>query len=567
MKKILKMMLLLTLAAALMMSTIACTGGSSSSGSANTNTTAGGDGAADAGVTENMQSIVRFGRDWPTYYDPAVGTSYTCSIAQTNIYDALVIPEGDQMIPHVATDWEISDDGLTYTFHLRDDVKFHSGNILKASDVVYSMKRLLTIGQGPAYLYTSFVSDFWADNDTTFVVKLSSPYGPFLNTLARFFIVEEAVVSQHYDMSKDTYGEFGDYGTNWMLINDAGSGPYKTYEFKLEEYLIGEKFDDYFLGWEEDAPQYFKISNMADAVAQKTAFANQELEITNETLPQETYAELEKMGAKIALKAGTGTWSMLINTKIAPTDDENFRKAMAYAFDYDTMCDVIFPSSTKVTGPVANGLFGKNTDLEGYSYNLDKAKEYLEKSKYAGDPASWVVTMSWCAEVPEQEKISLMYQASLAQLGIKLEITKKPFASMSADAQTIETTPNTSIVQWSPDYFEAGSVFKTRYHSDSTGTWEQMEWLLDSDLDAKIDDALGTSDRAEREAKYKEIEAYIYDLCPTIWMGSNSSLMAVQPYVEWDVLTASEEGKTLLQIPGYDMYFHDMKVHVDQRTK
>ena len=266
-------------------------------------------------------------------------------------------------------------------------------------------------------------------------------------------------------------------------------------------------------------------------------------------------------------RTGTGAWSILINTKAAPTDDVNFRKALAYAFDYDTMQNVIFPSSEKMTGPVADGIFGKNEELEGYYYDLEKAKEYLEKSKYAGDPSAWVVTMSWCAEIPEQEKLSLMFQASLEQLGIKLEITKKPFAAMTADAQTIETTPNTSIVQWSPDYFEAGSVFKSRYHSDSAGTWEQMEWLLDEKLDAMIDDALITMDAAEREAKYQEIEAYIVDLCPTIWMGTNGAKIAVQPYVEWDILDASNAGRPCPSIVGYDIYFRNMKVHTDQRTK
>lgn len=525
---------------------------------------------ANAGVSADMESIVRFGRDWPTYYDPAVGSSYTCSIAQTSIYDALVYfdNETSTVVPHVAESWDISEDGMTYTFYLRDDVKFHSGNILKASDAEYSMKRLLKIGQGPAYLYTSYVADCYAEGDNIFVVKLSHPFAPFINALPRFFIVEQALVEANYDMSVTTYNEFGDYGTNWLLTHDAGSGPYKTYEFMLEEYIIGERFEDYFLGWEGDfakAPQYFKMSNMADPVAQRTAFANQELEVSSDVLPQETYNELAAMGASIVNKTGIGCWSILMNTKIAPTDDVNFRKALAYAFDYDTMHNVIFPSSERMTGPVADGFFGKNEELEGYSFDLEKAKEYIAKSKYANDPSAWVITMSWCAEIPEQEKLSLMFQAALEQIGVKLEITKKPFSAMSADAQTIETTPNTSIVQWSPDYFEAGSVFKTRYHSDSAGTWEQMEWLLDDKLDAMIDDALCTIDDAQREAKYKEIEAYIVDLCPTIWMGSNGCLIAVQPYVDWDLLDTSNEGKACPSIVGYDINFRNMRINLEKK--
>ena len=514
----------------------------------------------------DMESIIRYGIDWPTYYDPAVGSSGSCQIAQVNIYDPLVFPNIDSTVkPHVATGWTASGDGLTYTFKIRKDIKFHSGNYLKASDVAFSMNRLLTIGEGASHLYKEVVSDCSATDGETFVMKLNHPYGPFVTTLTRLFVVEEALVMQHLDKSVNTYGEYGDYGKTWLLTHDAGSGPYKTKEFKLEEYLLGEQFPDYFLGWAKDAPKYFMMSNMIDPVAQRTAFANKELEISSNLLPQETYAELEKMGGRIAKTPSAGTWSIYLNTKTAPTDDVYFRKALAHAFDYNTLTTSIFPGRATVTGPVNSSLFGKNRELSGYKYDLQKAREMLAQSKYANEPGKWVVSMAWCAEVPEQEKISLMFQATLKELGITLEITKTPFSVMTAHAQTIETTPNASIVQWSPNFFEAGDVFKSRYHSDATGSWEQMEWMLDKKLDAMIDDSLGTVDNKERERKYQEIEAYIYDLCPTVWMCSNDAKFAVQPYVEWPMLTYSQQGTKALLPSGYNMYFHDCKVFVDKR--
>ncbi len=515
---------------------------------------------------DDMESIIRFGRDWPTYYDPGVGSSYTCQVAHANIYDPLVFPNIDGTVkPHVATEWSASDDGLTYTFKIRQDIKFHSGNLLKASDVAFSMNRLLTIGEGFSHLYHGVIKDCHAPDDETVIMELNYTFGPFVSSLVRFYVVEEALVMDHIDKSVDTYGEYGDYGKTWMLTHDAGSGPYKTKEFKLEEYLIGEQFEDYFLGWEENAPKYFMLSNMNDPVAQRTAFANKELEISGDSLPQETYAELENMGGIIARKAASGGWNMSLNTKQAPTDCVYFRKALAYAFDYDTLTKTILPGSVPATGPVASVLFGKNHDLPGYNYDLEKAREMLSKSKYADDPDKWFVSMAWCAEVPEQEKMSLMFQASLKELGITLEITKTPFSVMTANAQTIETTPNASIVLWSPSFLEAGDVFRSRYHSDSTGSWEQMEWLLDEELDKMIDEALSTVDSDERESKYQEIEAYIFDLCPTIWMCRSDARLAVQPYVEWPILTYYQEGIPALVPGGFDLYFRNCKVFVDKK--
>ncbi len=154
---------------------------------------------------DEMASIIHFGRDWPTYYDPGVGSSYTCQVSHANIYDPLVFPNIDGTVdPHVATSWEATEDGLTYTFKIRQDIKFHSGNLLKASDVAFSMNRLLTIGEGFSHLYTGVVEECYATDDETVVMKLASTFGPFVSTLTRFFILEESAVREHIDTSVDT---------------------------------------------------------------------------------------------------------------------------------------------------------------------------------------------------------------------------------------------------------------------------------------------------------------------------------------------------------------------------
>lgn len=561
---------LLSLLLAVLLLLAACgTGGNAANNTNNTNNTAGtgsstASAAGGAATGDMSQSIIRTTEDWPTYYDPAVGSSYSCSSTQVNVYSPLVFPQADGSIaPHVATEWDISDDGLTYTFKIREDVPFHSGNMLKASDVAYSMNRMLEIGEGYAYLYVGLVEECTAPDDTTVVMKLNQPFGPFIDTLVRLMVVEEALVTEHYDTSVATYGDKGDYGKTWMLTNDAGSGPYKTKEFKLDEYFLGERFDDYFLGWEENAPQYFQISNMTDPVAVRTAMSNGELEITDELQPYENYVTMDSFdGVDVAAYESGNMCQLMLNTKVAPTDDIHFRKALAYAFDYETVVNSIYPGAGICHGPVASVIPGADTSIPSYGYNLDKAKEELAQSPYANDPSMMKITLSWCAEVPEQEKISLLIQSNLKELGIEVEISKKPFGSMIADAQTVETTPNASIVNFSPSYFEAGSVLKTRYHSSSTGSWEQMEWVQDPTLDAMIEAALSTQDRDERFAQYAEIQQYIYDLCPTVWMFNWIERRAVQSaYVDWEVLDAIESGTPYLMPIGYPFYAHDMKVN------
>ena len=516
----------------------------------------------------DMSSIIRMTEDWPTYFDPSVGSDFSDDITIVNLYDPLVFPQTDGLVgPHIAKSWQVSADNLTYTFTIRDDVKFHDGNIMKASDVAFSMNRMLAIGEGYAYLYKGIVKDAVAKEDTTVVMTLEKPFGPFITSLIRFMIVEEKLVMEHLDKSSTSYGKYGDYGKQWLLTHDAGSGSYFVKDVKLEEYVLGEWFPDYFLGWETNAPKYFKLSGAIEPVSVRTAVANKELEITDEIQPLENYNTMATFAGVsiVAYESGTNM-NLCLNTKKAPTDDIHFRKAMAYAFDYDTVLKNIYPGAKRSLGPVAGIVPGANRDLVPYTYNLDKAKAELALSKYATDQSKWDITMSWCAEVPEEEKIALLFQANVAALGIKVEITKKPFGSMIADAQTVETTPNVSVVNEAPSYFEAGATLKTRYSSSSCGTWEQMEWLQSPAIDALIEDALSTTDRVKRFDKYKKIQVVINDLCPTIWVLDAIEKRACQTgYVDWNPYLFLKEGKTFVYPMGYSLYVHDMKVYPDKR--
>jgi len=565
-KKILSTILV---AGMLLSALTACTQGGNSApknetpvNSTNTNTEANNSSAGE------MDSIVRMTSDWPTYMDPGVGSDFSDSITMINVYDPLVFPQTDGTVaPHIASEWQISEDGMTYTFKIRDDVKFHSGNLLKASDVAFSMNRMLTIGEGYAYLYKGVVKEAVATDDTTVVMSLEKPFGPFIASLIRFMIVEEKTVMDNLDKTVTTYGEFGDYGKTYLLTKDAGSGPYFAKDVKLEAYILGEQFPDYFLGWEENAPKYFKLSGAIDPVAVRTAMSNKEQEITDEIQPLENYNTMDGFDGVdlVAYESGTNM-NLCLNNKKAPTDDIHFRKAMAYAFDYDTVLEQIYPGAKRSHGTVPGVVPGANPDVVPYEYNLEKAKEELALSKYANDPAMMNITLTWCAEVPEQEKIALLLQANMAELGINVEITKKPFGAMIADAQTVETTANASLVNTAPSYFEAGAMLKTRYHSSSTGTWEQMEWLQDPKLDAMIEDALATIDRDERFAKYADIQVYINELCPTMWLFDWIEKRAVQTgYVDWAPYLMLQKGEKFVYPMGYSLYVRDMKVYTEKR--
>ncbi|MBW2034453.1 MAG: ABC transporter substrate-binding protein [Deltaproteobacteria bacterium] len=533
---------------------------------------------AASAAEHNPESIVRWCEDWPTYIDPAVGTDFSDTMAIVQLYDTLIFPNLDGSVrPHVAEKWDISDDFLTYTFYLRKGVKFHNGDELTAEDVVFSTERLFDIGEGFAYILQTKdaqgkiiagIESVKAIDDYTVEFKLARPFGPFVPALVRLYILNKSQVMKNIDKSNAMYGEMGDYGKKWLLTNDAGSGPYKVKEMKMEESLLGEKFDDYWDGWEEGAPDFFKEFAFPGEVAIRTMMKNQELEITSETLPMEAYAALREIpGVETIAYLSTHNLQIMLNTRVPPTDDIHFRKALSWAMDYDVVVNDIWPYYVQSVGPVPQTLPGHNKDVLQYSYNLEKAKEEMAKSAYAGKE-NIPFTLSWCAEVPDEEKVALLFQVNAAEIGIDVEIFKKPFGLMIDDAQTVKTTPNGSVVYVAAHYNEAGSMLDTRYHSKSQGTWEQCEWLGSPNIDTAIEVALATVDEDERFKEYAEIQNTLVDLAPTIWLADQALEFGYQAdYLVWPLAERVKAGKSSSPPMGYSFYVRDMKILVEKKAE
>jgi peptide/nickel transport system substrate-binding protein len=533
---------------------------------------------AASAAEHNPESIVRWCEDWPTYIDPAVGTDFSDTMAIVQLYDTLIFPNLDGSIrPHLAEKWDISDDFLTYTFHLREGVKFHNGDELTAEDVVFSTERLFNIGEGFAYILQTKdaqgniiagIKSVKAIDDYTVEFKLARPFGPFVPALVRLYILNKSQVMENIDKSDTTYGEMGDYGKKWLLTNDAGSGPYEVKEMKMEEHLLGEKFDDYWDGWEEGAPDFFREFAFPGEVAIRTLMKNRELEITSETLPMEAYAALREIpGVDTMAYIAPHNLQIMFNTKVPPTDDIHVRKALSWVTDYDVVVNDIWPYYVQSVGPVPQTLPGHNKDVLQYSYNLEKAKEEMAKSAYAGQE-NIPFTLSWCAEVPDEEKVALLFQVNAAEIGIDVEIFKKPFGLMIDDAQTVKTTPNGSVVYVAAHYNEAGSMLETRYHSKSQGTWEQCEWLGSPDIDAAIEDALATVDEDERFRKYAEIQHTLVDLAPTIWLADQALEFGYQAaYLVWPLAERVKAGEPCAPPMGYSFYIRDMKIFPEKRAE
>ena len=505
--------------------------------------------------------VIRHTDSWPAYIDPAVGSDYASSISICNMYDSLVFPNPDGSVkPWLAKSWVISANALTYTFTLVPGVKFHNGDTLTAADVVFSLQRLMTIGEGYGYLFTSSVKAVKALGTYKVQFTLKQPFGPFLGALVRLYILDKKQVMAH--LRTGTYGAFKDYGKGWLVTHDAGSGPYKVKTMKTAEYLLMEKFDGYWAGWaNKDAPQYAEEIGTTEAVTVRTLISRGALEITDQWQTEENLAAMAKLpNTKLCSFFEGSVLNIMLNTKKAPTDDIHFRKALAYCVDYQQIIAKLFPG-TRPSTACPPSLPGYDPNLKPYTLDLAKAQAELKQSKYYGNLAKYPFELDWVSEVPAEEKIALMVQANAAKIGIKVNITKVPWLSLIDLLAKPATTPNGSVIFVAAHYAEAGSMLESRYESSSTGTWEQGEWLQNPQIDTLIKAALATVDQKARFQKYYTVQAKIFALCPTLWILEQAIKQDYRSdYVVFPAAEAVKQGKPVNPVMGYNFYYRDFKV-------
>ncbi len=444
--------------------------------------------------------------------DPHKARDFADSVLIENLYDTLVVPVGgSELGPHLAESWEI--DGDSVIFHLRRDVQFHSGNPLTARDVVYSFDRMRGMGLGRSFVLGSQIEGATADDDYTVRFTLSAPFAPFLAAMTQVPIIDSVLVEAH--------AQDGDWASDWVSENDAGSGAYRLISHRPEEETVMERFDAYFLGVPAEAPDGMRFRYGLSAPTVRTLLETGEHDISSPWLPPEVLVELSQ-GANTNVLAVPSTSQMYfkLNTRRAPLDDVHCRLALTYALDYDALRSVQsvgngITAAIPSNGPIPAGMLGYDPAVPMPHQDMDRARAELAQCRYA--PGDHPIEVSWISGIPFEERFALLMQANFSQLGFNVEIVSLPWARFAEVATDPMQTPHVNQVMASPVTPDTDSLLFASYHSSSAGSWQSTEWLQDPEADRLLEAARATNDTAERERLYREFSARIIDQAVTIF--------------------------------------------------
>ena len=500
------------------------------------------------------QSMFRFTQATMPKMDPHSGSDLASNTIYTNCYDPLVFPTATGSVePWVAESWETSDDGLVWTFHIRSDIKFHSGNPLTANDVKYTMDRLCNIGEGYAYLFYKYIDSTEVIDEYTFKLNCNQEYGPLLSNLVRFYILDSELMKANTKSDGD-YGENGDYGKAYLLEHDAGSGPYAVTKVETNISITGEKVKDYWAGTPAEAPETFIQFASNDSVTVKTKMLRKELEAADSYQTAENISSMMTADSslKLAYNYTGGGSNLWFNNQKAPLDDPKVREAFGYILDYNTVNTIIAPDSVQKKSIVPSGLLGY-AEVFDFTYDLDKAKSLIAESKYANTIGDYEIEFVWNSETADREKIALIVQAAAQQIGVRIKITELPWATIVANATNVDTSPQMTICQITPVTGDSGTQFVSMLQTKEVGTWENMNWVNDPVLDKMIVDSLAIVDQEQRAAAYSDIQKYCAE--KTVFVPINETPERLVYQTSYVDLSPS------IPISGYSFYLRNIAVH------
>ena len=471
----------------------------------------------------------------PSGMDPHIDASSELGIPLTSVYDTLVYQDlGGTFVPGLAERWDISQDGRTYTFHLRRDVKFHDGTRFDAEAVKFNLDRIAdpetrsrkALGMLGPYSDTEVVDDF------TVKIHFHDPYAPFLDSLSQIYLAMASPAA------------IQEWGTDYQL-HQVGTGPFIFKEYVPNDHLTLARNPDY--AWApsvylHDGPAYLEEIEFrfyVDPAVRSLALESGEADVMGEMPPRDALRLEEHPDFSLYRVAIPGQpLQFFLNTQNPPTDDPNVRQALLYATDQQEIIDTIFQGLSPVAhGPLSAVTLGYSDLVETlYPHDPDRASELLEQAGWADSDGDGIrekdgkvltlrgYLMSW-GHLPE---VGQLLQAQLRKVGVDLQTELVAFpAAVEAAGKGLHHLAPMTFSGSDP------SLLGTTYLSSNAEGGFNWSKVRDTEIDQLLTDGLAQIDPDARGELYAAAQARIMDLGLTL---------PIRDYVNLNAARASVQG-------------------------
>jgi peptide/nickel transport system substrate-binding protein len=475
--------------------------------------------------------------------DPAEIFEFSGAEYAGNTYDRLIsydVDDVSKIYGVVAESWTVSPDGKTFTFKIRDGIKFASGNPLTAEDVAFSLQRTVILDKSPAFILGQFgltaqnVRDrIKAVDAHTVTLETDQKYAPtfvlYCLTATVGSVVDKKEVMAH---EKD-----GDLGHAWLRTNYAGSGPFKLNQWKASELLMLDANTAYWDG----APTMKRIiiRHIPEPATQRLLVEKGDIDIARNLGPDQIKGLEGNSDIRIHSSPKGGIFYLGLNQKNEILSKPQVRQALKYLVDYDGIADTILKGSmVPHQAFLPKGFLGALEDMP-FKLDPEKAKQLLAE---AGYPDGFSISMDTRNNFPTLDMAQAI-QSTFALGGVKLEII--PMDGKQALTKYRARNHEIYIGRWGPDYQDPhtnADTFAKNVDNSDDAKAKPLAWRNAWDIpemSKKTDAAVRESDPQKRAQMYLELQREHQQTSPFVIMFQDIEVAAERANVKNFVLGPS----------------------------
>ncbi|MDJ0665821.1 MAG: ABC transporter substrate-binding protein [Desulfobacterales bacterium] len=481
--------------------------------------------------------------------DPAEIFEFSAAEYAGNAYDRLIgydVTDVSTIYGVVAESWQVDSDGKTYTFKIRQGIKFASGNPLTAEDVAFSLQRTVTLDKSPAFILGQF--GFTAANVRD-RIKATGPYTVVLQTdktYAPTFVLYCLTATVGSVVDKQTvmaHEVDGDLGHAWLRTHHAGSGPFKLNQWKPSELLMLDANADYWDG--APAMKRVIIRHIPEQATQQLLVEKGDIDIARNLGPDQIKGLQGNDAVRIKSSPKGGIFYLGLNQKHPALKKPQVRQALKYLVDYDGIAETILKGAmVPHQAFLPKGFLGALED-KPFALDPDRAKKLLAE---AGYPEGLTLTMDTRNNFPTLDMAQAI-QSTFAMGGVKLEII--PMDGKQALTKYRARNHEIYIGRWGPDYQDPhtnADTFARNVDNSDDAKAKPLAWRNAWDIpemSRQTDAAARESDPDKRARMYLEIQREHQEVSPFVIM-----------FQEIEVAAERANVKNFILGPAFDSNFY-----------
>ena len=431
--------------------------------------------------------------------------------------------------PRLATRYEVSKDGLTYTIHLRKGVKFSDGTPFDAKAAKLTFDRALDPKlRVPLRFAITMIKEVSLVDDYTIQIKLKYPFTPFLPTLSM------TIVAPISPAAIEKYGED-------VRRNPVGAGPYKLAEWVAGDRIVMVRNENYWGKKPTVAKITWKI--VPETATREAMLRTGQIDICYKPLPSDVAMLKADPNITVEMPLDTRTIFMGLNCQKGVTTNKLVRQAFNYAVDKKAIVKkVLFDTAVPMDGPVSPILFGYHKMDHQYDYNPEKAKELLKKANF--DFSRTIKMRTPSGRYLFDKQVSETIQAYLQAIGVKVELRTYDWPTYIAGlTKPLDKTElEVFLLGWGPLILDADMALYGQFHTNvNPPKGLGAAFYSNPVYDAVIDATRREQDPEKRLELFKIASRGLWEDCPWIWLHVEKFVLAYSSKIKGLVVTSTEK--------------------------